>query len=184
MQKLIIITGDLAAGKSTLASSISEELNIPFITKDSLKEIACDVFGYHNRQENRLLSVSAVNSMIYFFSQMAKVGQDLIVEANFRGQELMEIKVLAEQYFYQVVLIVLTGEIHLLYQRFLDRLSSRHIAHLSLDADITLESFSSYIKENRNENLIFPSHEIDMSDLDEEEVVDQTLNIIYTVLGR
>ena len=39
MQRLIIITGDLAAGKSTLAAALSESLGIPFIIKDTLKEI-------------------------------------------------------------------------------------------------------------------------------------------------
>src|SRR5690606_8718977 len=114
---------------STLASALSEQLRIPFIIKDNLKEIVCDIFGFHNRQENRLLSEAAVNSMIYFFDQIAKVGQDLIVEANFRSPELARIKAIAEQNAYQVVLILLTGDIRLLYQRFLDRLPARHIAH-------------------------------------------------------
>jgi shikimate kinase len=46
MKNLIVITGDLAAGKSTLAASLSAELKIPFVTKDSLKEIACDAVGF------------------------------------------------------------------------------------------------------------------------------------------
>ncbi|HHT66963.1 MAG TPA: ATP-binding protein [Erysipelotrichaceae bacterium] len=184
MQRLIIITGDLAAGKSTLAASISEELNIPFITKDSLKEIACDIFGYHTRQENRLLSVSAVNSMIYFFSQIAKVGQDLIIEANFRSEELIQFKAIAEQHYYRVVLIELTGDVNLLYQRFMDRLNTRHIAHHTLDSDMTLENFANYIDKIRNENLIFAPHEIDMSDLDEEEVVYKALDIVYREFGK
>ena len=32
MQRLIIITGDLAAGKSTLAASLSQVLGMPFLT--------------------------------------------------------------------------------------------------------------------------------------------------------
>ena len=67
MHKLILITGDLASGKSTLAASLSESLSIPYFTKDSLKEIACDAIGYSSREENRRLSISAVNSMIYVF---------------------------------------------------------------------------------------------------------------------
>ena len=123
MQRLIIITGDLAAGKSTLAAALSEFLKIPFIIKDTLKEIACDNIGYQTRQENRLLSVTATQDMIYFFKQCALVGNDLIMEANFRTAELLEIENIAEEYNYRVVLLVLTGDIPLLYQRFLDRLS-------------------------------------------------------------
>ena len=62
MQRLIIITGDLAAGKSTLASALSEVLGIPYIIKDTLKEIACDIIGYQTRQENRQLSITATKN--------------------------------------------------------------------------------------------------------------------------
>ena len=51
MRNLIIITGDLAAGKSTLANSLSIELQIPCLVKDTLKEIACDAIGYETREE-------------------------------------------------------------------------------------------------------------------------------------
>ena len=178
MNKLIIITGDIAAGKSTLAASLSAELQIPFITKDSLKEIACDEIGYATREENRRLSVTATNDMIYFFNQCALVGNDLIVEANFRHDELAKLQVKSEENSYQVVLLVLTGEIDLLYQRFMDRLATRHIAHRSLNLDYSIDKFSEYVYELRNEDLVFPPHYIDMSDLDEDEVVDQALKII------
>ena len=91
MQRLIVITGDLAAGKSTLAMALSEHYQIPFITKDALKEIACDIIGYSSREENRELSSVATSEMIYFFKQCALVGQDLILEANFRTDELKEL---------------------------------------------------------------------------------------------
>ena len=97
MRKLIIITGDLAAGKSTLANSLSAELQIPCLIKDTLKEIACDAIGYETREENRELSISAVNSMIYVFNQTAKVGGDLILEANFRSEEIEDIKGLQDR---------------------------------------------------------------------------------------
>ena len=184
MRKLIIITGDLAAGKSTLASALSERLSIPFITKDSLKEIACDMIGYQTREENRLLSKCATRDMIYFFKQSALVGADLILEANFRAEELREIKELVDEYDYRVALIMMTGDIPLLYQRFLDRLPSRHIAHHSLNLDYSLERFTDYINEIRNQDLVFPSHHLDMSDLDEDEVTEKALDIIYDEFGE
>ena len=183
MRNLIIITGDLAAGKSTLANSLSAELQIPCLIKDSLKEIACDAIGYATREENRELSIAAVNSMIYVFNQTAKVGEDIILEANFRNDEIKEIQEIAEDNDYQVLLISLVGDINLLYQRFLDRLPSRHIAHKSLHLDYSLELFVDYIEELRNQDTIFPSHTIDMTNLDEDEVVDEALNIIHSELG-
>ena len=183
MANLILIFGDLAAGKSTLAASLSEQLNITFLTKDSLKEIACDAIGYQTREENRRLSISATNSMIYFFNQSALVGNDLILEANFRNDEIIKIKEIADRNDYHVLLLVLTGDINLLYQRFLDRMANRHPAHLSLHLDNSMAQFEEYIYELRNEDMVYPPHEIDMSDLDEDEVVEVALNIIYEELG-
>ena len=183
MNNLILITGDLAAGKSTLANSLSMELKIPCLIKDTLKEIACDAIGYETREENRELSISAVNSMIYVFTQTAKVGGDIILEANFRKEELEDIEDIVNEYNYNVLLINLTGDVNLLYQRFLDRLTTRHIAHRSLHLDNSLDSFISYIEMLRNQDLIFPAHNIDMSELDEEEVVDVALTLIHKELG-
>ena len=84
---------------------------------------------------------------------------------------------------YQVLILSLIGDVNLLYQRFLDRLSTRHIAHKSLHLDYSLESFISYIEMLRNQDTIFPNHQIDMSDLDEDEVVDTALNIVHSELG-
>ena len=183
MANLIIISGDLASGKSTLAASLSNELKILYLTKDSVKELECDAIGYSNREENRQLSIAAVNTMIYFFKQSALVGDSLILEANFRHNEIIRIKEIADEYSYQVLLIQLTGDINLLYQRFLDRLANRHIAHRSLNLDYSIERFASYINDIRNEDLVYPPFVIDMSDLDEDEVVEEALNIVHNELG-
>ena len=183
MANLIVISGDLAAGKSTLAASLSEELNLVHLTKDSLKEIACDAIGYETREENRQLSIAATDSMIYFFNQCALVGQSLILEANFRQDEMIKIKDIADEYRYQVVLIKLTGDINLLYQRFLDRMVNRHIAHRSLNLDYSIDTFASYINEIRNQDLLYPAFTIDMTYLDEEEVTEEALHIIHQELG-
>lgn len=184
MNKLIIITGDLAAGKSTLANALSEELKIPYITKDALKEIVCDAVGYETREENRQLSITATDDIIYFFNQCARVNNDLIIEANFRSNELNQIKDIAEEFNYRVALIKLVGDIPLLYQRFLDRLPSRHIAHRSLNLDYSFERFAEYINEIRNEDAIFPPLFIDMTDLDEDEVTERALDLIYDEFGE
>jgi len=183
MQRLIIITGDLAAGKSTLAAALSAEFKIPYLTKDSLKEIACDVIGYKTREENRLLSMTATDDMIYFFNQCALVGNDLILEANFRKEELLELQALVDEYDYQVVLIVLRGDIPLLYQRFIDRLTNRHIAHRSMNLDESMEKFASYINQLRKEDLVFFPYYINMTDMDEDEVMENALEIIHNELG-
>jgi hypothetical protein len=121
--------------------------------------------------------------MIYFYKQCALVGQDLILEANFRNDEAVKIKEIADAYDYRVLLIVLTGDINLLYQRFLDRMATRHPAHRSLNLDVSIDRFADYIGNIRNEDMLYPEHKIDITDLDEDEVVIVALNIIYQELG-
>ena len=51
MSRLIIITGDLASGKSSLADSLSLRLNIPCFKKDVIKENLVDKYGFTTREE-------------------------------------------------------------------------------------------------------------------------------------
>ena len=116
--------------------------------------------------------------IIYFFKQCALVKQDLIVEANFRTDELREIESIADDNNYQVVLLVLTGDTPLLFQRFLDRLPGRHIAHRSIHLEESYEKFAQYIESLREQDFVFTPNYIDMSNLDEDEVVEEALQIV------
>ena len=42
---IIIVTGDLAAGKTTFGKKISNTLKIPFFSKDDIKEILFDSYN-------------------------------------------------------------------------------------------------------------------------------------------
>ena len=45
MKKLLLITGDLATGKSTFARLLSVRYGIPMFFKDSIKEVLGDVIS-------------------------------------------------------------------------------------------------------------------------------------------
>lgn len=178
MNKIIIITGDLASGKSSLADSLSLTLSIPNFKKDTIKEKYCDMYGYKTREENRELSVKAVNYMIDAFKKFAMQGNDVILEANFRHSELEEIKDIALQYNYEVFLLVLRGDIEVLYQRFLSRVPTRHIAHMSMHLDESIEKYKAYVMEQRKEDLVFIPHIIDTSKREASEVLEIALEIV------
>ena len=63
--KAIIITGDLATGKSTFANIISKRFNVLFLTKDHIKEVLSDRIGFTNREENLKLSKASMHIMFY-----------------------------------------------------------------------------------------------------------------------
>lgn len=170
MSKVIIITGDLASGKSTLAGSLSNYFHIPCFKKDEIKEKYCDEIGYQNREENRQLSIKAVNYMIEAFKKFSSLNEDIILEANFRHNELMMIKEIAKNNNVEVFCFLLRGDIDILYSRFLKRMANRHPAHKSLGLDRDISYFKAYIEELRKEEIPFLSIIINSTNHSEEEV--------------
>ena len=152
MQKLILITGDLAAGKSTLAKKLSQKLNALYFTKDVLKEILSDVIGFSNRQENKKLSIASISVMNHIFNQYAFLKQDLILEANFHKEEIEVLQNLAKQNDYKIIILYFQGEIDMLFERFTNRIKNenRHPTHCTSDI-IEKENFTKYLLSNREE---------------------------------
>ena len=182
MKNLIIISGDLAAGKSTLADALSNHYKMVSVKKDTIKEMICDEIGYKTREENRALSIASVKLMLYFFEQSALVGDDLILEANFRSDELKELKSLCDKYNYHPLLIVLTGDKKVLYERFMSRLPSRHFAHKSIHLEESFEKYSEYIDSLREQDFVFPIHQFDVTNTDEDELLNQ-IKILFEQEG-
>ena len=88
MKKLLLITGDLACGKTTFAKLLSKRYDTNLYFKDSLKELLGDTVGFTDRASNLKLSKAAVQVMVHIFSEFAAMGKNLILEANFRSHEL------------------------------------------------------------------------------------------------
>lgn len=178
MKKLIIIAGDLAAGKSTLADHLSCELGILAIKKDEVKESLCDVFGFKDREENKKLSVAAVKDMFNTYKQIALYGGDLILEANFHADEMKELARLSKEYGYNVTLLYLTSPYKVLFERFKARIPTRHKAHLSMGLDQDFGKFCAYIDTLRYDEYVFEKNVINTANLDEKAVVKTALEIL------
>ena len=152
MKKLLLITGDLACGKSTFAKLLSKRYDTNLYFKDSLKELLGDHIGFSDREENLKLSKAAVAVMIHIFSEFAGLSKDLILEANFRTHELEKLHGIAKQYGYDVLTLVFHGDPEILYERFLHRISyeHRHAVHIIGDI-LEYENFVPYIENARME---------------------------------
>ena len=178
MKKVVLITGDLAAGKSTLADNLSKTLNFTCIKKDCVKEIICDSVGFSTREENKRISVAAVDSMIHFLEQTLKIGGEVILEANFRLQEILRIQDIVKQYNGELFIIYLTGDPKILYERFLSRVPTRHRAHLSIGLDKDYDKFVDYINDLRNQLERIDCLKIDTTSLLEEDVLNKASSYI------
>ena len=152
MKKLLLITGDLACGKSTFAKILSKRYDTNLYFKDSLKELLGDTIGFSNREENLKLSKAAVEVMIHIFAEFAAMGKDLILEANFRTYELEKLHAIAADHGYHVLTLVFRADDKLLHKRFLHRISheNRHPVHIIGDI-LDYENFVPYIEKARGE---------------------------------
>ncbi len=89
-----------------------------------MKEILFDNVGFQSRKEKVNLGVASMEIMYYVAGQLMKAGQAFILENNFEYSSEHGIKSLLEQYQYSVLIITLTGDYRVIYQRFLERESS------------------------------------------------------------
>ena len=155
MGKLLLITGDLAAGKSTFANILAKRYDTNVFFKDSIKEVLGDTIGFSNREENKKLSNASVELMLFIFSEFAKLNKNLILEANFHAEELEKLHKSANENNYEVLTIVLRGNVDVLYQRYLNRMhnENRHAVHLSTTLDI-FDDFKRYMEDLRAEKII------------------------------
>ena len=165
MRRLLLITGDLATGKTTFSNALSARYGAAVLQKDRIKEVLGDEIGFRDRAENKRLSLATVALMTHVFSALTVSGVPLILEANFRANELEKIHAAAEKGGYRVLTLVLRGEIGVLFERYCRRMTrkNRHPVHLSAPLHVR-EKFERYVLDARTETVPGEKVEIDASD--------------------
>lgn len=154
MNKLLLITGDLATGKSTFSTILSNRYNSCVFNKDTLKEAMSDTIGFSNREENLKLSAAAMELMLLIFQEFTRFGRDLILEANFHKVELDRFQEIARANHYQVLILDFRGDVEILHKRYVNRIEheNRHPVHLSTTLHI-FEDFKAYLEAARKEGI-------------------------------
>ena len=128
----ILVTGIPAAGKSTMAKELGKQLNIPVISKDSIKEILFDTVGFKCRSEKVALGIGAMEIMYYCAEQLMQTGAPFILENNFENSSKEGLEKILDKYQYTPITVVMTGDYRVIYERFLERNQSpeRHRGHV------------------------------------------------------
>ena len=126
---IIIVTGRPAAGKSTLAKWLSQQLKLPLVSKDSIREELFDRLGWKDRKWAQALGKASVDMMFYFAQAELAVGHSIIMDnAFYPPVSNTRFQALKEQYNAQSIQIVCDSDRETLFQRFKSRtdLGSRH----------------------------------------------------------
>jgi predicted kinase len=129
---IILIAGMPASGKTTFAKRLSEELQIPMVSKDEIKEILFDTVGFHSREEKVALGVGSMDIMYLFAESLMRTNKLIILENNFENISKPKLKELINKYHYDPITVLFDGDIKTIYNRFIERDNSptRHRGHV------------------------------------------------------
>src|SRR5450759_1043464 len=99
---LILITGPPCTGQTPLGRSIASEFYMPFLNKDSIKELLFDSLGWSDREWSKKLGLASYALLYYFLDIQLKAGISLIVESNFHPTfDIEKFHALQEKYNFQ-----------------------------------------------------------------------------------
>ena len=152
MKKLLLIMGDLAAGKTTFANKLAKRYGIVAFNKDEFKEVISETYSFKTREESRNISILAVQTMINIFTHFCEVEKPLILESNFHQDEINKINDIASKNGYEVLTLLVKADINLLHKRFVNRADNenRHPVHCS-EVFKNFDDFKKYIEFQRSE---------------------------------
>ena len=130
--KLIIMTGRPAAGKSTIAKRLSQDLEVPLISKDGIREVLLDRLGCKDRPWAQLLGKASIDLMFYFACAEFEVGRSIILDNAFNPTlSNPRFQALKADYNADSIQVVCNSDSEILFQRFKTRVESgnRHPGH-------------------------------------------------------
>ena len=129
--KIILVGGCCATGKSTFSNKLSNLLNIPCFNKDVIKEVLGEGFGSIENIVEKKGSSATFLLMLYIAEKTILSKNICILESNFKNNELEQIKVLLEKYNCECLTFIFNGDFDILFKRYMERdlLEKRHWVH-------------------------------------------------------
>ncbi len=135
---VILITGLPASGKTTIGKDLAQRLDIPFISKDGIKESLFDTLGWKDRERSKNIGVASYSVLYYFVETLLKANASFILESNFKPEfDNPHWSALKNQYHFDVVQILCKTDGEVLFDRFKKRAGSaeRHPGHVDATND-------------------------------------------------
>lgn len=166
----IILTGDLASYKTTLAKRLKDELNIPALIKDDLKETLFGAFKHVDETTHAQLSSVTFELMM----ALAPTYQSpaIILEGNFKPHEVIALKTA----FPNALWFFVTAQEAVRYERYLTREPSRHKAH-QLYGTLSKEAFKRAHREAEESMIIVDT--TNFSEKDYHTMIEKVNQFVY-----
>lgn len=150
-QKIIVIEGYLASGKSTFALQLSRTLNIPYLIKDTFKIALCKNISVASRIESSIFSTVTFDGMMYVTERMLETNTPVIIEGNFvpagvkKIDEAGAIKHLVTKYNCTSLDFKFMGNTRVLHQRFLQREKTAERGEVNkIGMDVSYDTFDQW----------------------------------------
>jgi len=129
--KIILVGGYCAAGKSTFSLKLSQMFNIPCFNKDIIKEVLGDGFGPENNMVEKKGSTATFLLMLHIAECFLQTEKICILESNFKSREMEQINMLLEKYNCECLTFIFKGDFDILFDRYMKRdiAGKRHWVH-------------------------------------------------------
>jgi glucokinase len=121
---LILISGPIAAGKSSVAGPVARALGLPLIAKDTVKEALFDALGVGDRSWSDRLSTA---SYAVVFALTKEQAAGAVLDANFKEERHAEDLLRIDR---RPIEVFMTAPPEEIVRRFRDRAPERHPGHL------------------------------------------------------
>ncbi len=163
---VIVVNGLPATGKTTLARQLADDLRMPLLAKDDIKETLFETLGWSDRAWSRRLGTATMALLYLLLEEQLRAGKPCIVECNFYPDRDGErFRALQQTHPFTPFQILCVADGPTLYERYCQRARSadRHPGHVETN---NLDEHRELLLRGRIEPLAIGGtlYELDTSD--------------------